>query len=246
MASNISLPSFRCPLLKSNFVRRNDLSNLAPKSCFTIQRRSSPHHLRTYAKFNLFEILGGRGLLNGERGIEKELTRNVEEEVTAPTVGDETQKTEGEEGSAVAAIDSAQEADFEKEMMGLTGGFPGGETGLRKFIEKNPPPKKPPAPESGATATAALISSKKPKAPELPLILPGMIAIVSNPNNPYHMYTGIVQRITDGKAGVLFEGGNWDRLITFRLEELTRREKGPPGKNPKSAILEPLLQKDSE
>lgn len=53
------------------------------------------------------------------------------------------------------------------------------------------------------------------------------------------MYCGIVQRITDGKAGVLFEGGNWDRLITFRLE---RRGKGPPMKNPKSAVLEPLLE----
>ncbi|XP_062030459.1 NAD(P)H-quinone oxidoreductase subunit S, chloroplastic [Rosa rugosa] len=243
MASNISLPTFQGPLLKSNFLGRNDLSNLAPKPSFTVQRRPSTHHLRTYAKFNLFEILGGRGLLNGERGVEKELTRNVEEQAPA-AAGDEAEKTEGEEGSGITAIDSAQEAAFEKEMMGLTGGFPGGETGLQKFIEKNPPPKKPPAADSGTTA--ALVSSKKPKAPELPLLLPGMIAIVSNPNNPYHMYCGIVQRITDGKAGVLFEGGNWDRLITFRLDELTRREKGPPGKNPRSAILEPLLKKDSE
>ena len=29
---------------------------------------------------------------------------------------------------------------FEKEMMGFTGGFPGGEKGLRLFIEKNPLP----------------------------------------------------------------------------------------------------------
>jgi hypothetical protein len=28
---------------------------------------------------------------------------------------------------------------FEKEMMGLTGGFPGGEKGLIKFIQENPP-----------------------------------------------------------------------------------------------------------
>lgn len=27
-------------------------------------------------------------------------------------------------------------------------------------------------------------------------------------------------------AGVLFEGGNWEMLITFRLQELERREKG--------------------
>ncbi|MED6199741.1 hypothetical protein PIB30_078792 [Stylosanthes scabra] len=48
--------------------------------------------------------------------------------------------------------------------------------------------------------------SKKPKSTELPLLLPGMIAIVSNPNDLNYMYCGIVQRITDGKARVLFEG----------------------------------------
>lgn len=243
MASNISLPSFQGPLLKSKFLGRTDLSNLAPKSSFTTPRRPSTRYLRPYAKFNLSEILGGRGLLNGERGVEKELTRKVEEQTPA-AAADETKEGEKSESSEITGIDSDQEAAFDKELMGLTGGFPGGEKGLRKFIEKNPPPKKPSVADSGTKA--ALVSSKKPKAPELPLLLPGMIAIVSNPNNPYHMYCGIVQRITDGKAGVLFEGGNWDRLITFRLEELTRREKGPPGKNPRSAVLEPLLQRDSE
>jgi hypothetical protein len=29
-----------------------------------------------------------------------------------------------------------------------------------------------------------------------------------------------VQRITDDNAAVLFEGGNWDKLVTFRLSEL--------------------------
>jgi hypothetical protein len=26
--------------------------------------------------------------------------------------------------------------------------------------------------------------------------------------------------VSDGKAAVLFEGGNWDKLITFQLSEL--------------------------
>jgi hypothetical protein len=30
----------------------------------------------------------------------------------------------------------------------------------------------------------------------------------------------LVQRITDGKVAVLFEGGNWDKLITFNQAEL--------------------------
>ncbi|XP_034216368.1 NAD(P)H-quinone oxidoreductase subunit S, chloroplastic [Prunus dulcis] len=248
MASNITLPSFQGPLLKSNFLGRNDLSNRAHKSSFTIHKQPSIHSLRPCAKFNLSEILGGRGLCNGEEGLLQELTRNVEEqkdveEQVSAAVATETDE-EKSDSSAASALKSVQEDAFEKELMGLTGGFPGGEKGLQKFIEKNPPPKKPLVADSGSTA--ALVNSKKPKAPELPLLLPGMIAIVNNPNSPYYKYCGIVQRITDGKAGVLFEGGNWDRLITFRLGELLRRDKGPPGKNPKSAVLEPFLQKDSD
>jgi NAD(P)H-quinone oxidoreductase subunit S, chloroplastic len=40
---------------------------------------------------------------------------------------------------------------------------------------------------------------------------------------------------------VLFEGGNWDRLITFNLDELEGRETGPPMVNPKSVVLEALV-----
>ncbi|PWA52440.1 hypothetical protein CTI12_AA454940 [Artemisia annua] len=135
---------------------------------------------------------------------------------------------------------------FDKELLGLTGGFPGGEKGLQDFIEKNPPPKKKTPPPSSTTTNGFDQSiSRKPKAPELPLLMPGMIAIVKNPNSPYHMYCGIVQRITDGKAGVLFEGGNWDRLITFKLNELERREKGPPMVSPRSVVLEELREKSS-
>lgn len=131
---------------------------------------------------------------------------------------------------------------FGKELLGFTGGFPGGEKGLQKFIDENPPPAKTGTESSGFD----LSQVKKPKPPELPMLLPGMIAIVKNPKSPYHMYCGIVQRITDGKAGVLFEGGNWDRLITFRLDELERREKGPPMVNPRSAILETMVEQSSE
>ncbi|KAJ6701856.1 putative proteinD(P)H-QUINONE OXIDOREDUCTASE SUBUNIT S CHLOROPLASTIC [Salix koriyanagi] len=118
-------------------------------------------------------------------GLQQELERNIEEE--APPAASE------EENSGNLEISSVPEDGFEKELMGLTGGFPGGEKGLEKFIEENPPPKK--------QSVAKLTITNKPKPPELPLLLPGMIAIVKNPNNPFYMYTGIVQRITDGKAG---------------------------------------------
>jgi hypothetical protein len=52
------------------------------------------------------------------------------------------------------------------------------------------------------------------------IILPGSVVTVKNPDDIYHNFEELVQRVTDGKAAVLFEGGNWDKLITFRLSEL--------------------------
>ncbi len=51
-------------------------------------------------------------------------------------------------------------------------------------------------------------------------ILPGMTVKVTNPNDTYYQFQGIVQRVTDGKVAVLFEGGNWDKLVTFQASEL--------------------------
>jgi hypothetical protein len=52
------------------------------------------------------------------------------------------------------------------------------------------------------------------------MIIPGSIVRVINPDETYYHFEGLVQRISDGKAAVLFEGGNWDKLVTFRLSEL--------------------------
>lgn len=52
------------------------------------------------------------------------------------------------------------------------------------------------------------------------MILPGTAVRVKNSIDTYYGYQGLVQRITDGKAAVLFEGGNWDKLVTFNLSEL--------------------------
>lgn len=52
------------------------------------------------------------------------------------------------------------------------------------------------------------------------MILPGSAVRVNNPSDTYYGYEGLVQRVTDGKAAVLFEGGNWDKLVTFKLSEL--------------------------
>ncbi len=52
------------------------------------------------------------------------------------------------------------------------------------------------------------------------MILPGSAVRVTNLDDTYYGFQGLVQRISDGKVAVLFEGGNWDKLVTFRLAEL--------------------------
>jgi hypothetical protein len=52
------------------------------------------------------------------------------------------------------------------------------------------------------------------------MILPGSTVQVANVDDTYYCFEGLVQRVGDGKAAVLFEGGNWDKLITFNLSEL--------------------------
>ena len=51
-------------------------------------------------------------------------------------------------------------------------------------------------------------------------ILPGSFVIVKDDDSIYRGYKGFVQRVTKKKAAVLFEGGNWDKLITFQLVSL--------------------------
>ncbi|MEL7036695.1 MAG: NAD(P)H dehydrogenase subunit NdhS [Cyanobacteria bacterium J06592_8] len=52
------------------------------------------------------------------------------------------------------------------------------------------------------------------------MILPGSAVRVINAGDTYYGFQGQVQRISDGKVAVLFEGGNWDKLVTFRLSEI--------------------------
>jgi hypothetical protein len=44
--------------------------------------------------------------------------------------------------------------------------------------------------------------------------------VVRDPASIYDGYRGFVQRISDRRAAVLFEGGNWDKLVTLPLTTL--------------------------
>ncbi|KAG9460021.1 hypothetical protein H6P81_004529 [Aristolochia fimbriata] len=249
MASSFLLPSLQGPAIEK-------IPFLGNTTNFPIAARCSRKHgcrstTKVSAKFDLFEIMGGRGLCNGEKGLEEELRKSTFQK--NPSSSDKAAAASSElieenPAAGTSSPDSSSptttprfdgEDAFEKELLGLTGGFPGGEKGLQKFIEENPPPKKTTGREGSSVGFS---SCSKPKPPELPLLMPGMTVIVKNPMNPFYMYCGIIQRVTDGKAGVLFEGGNWDKLLTFQLSELEKRDKGPPMVNPKSAVLEPLIE----
>ncbi len=57
-------------------------------------------------------------------------------------------------------------------------------------------------------------------AAELAPILPGSTVRVQDACSIYNGYRGFVQRISDKNAAVLFEGGNWDKLITIPVKNL--------------------------
>ena len=51
-------------------------------------------------------------------------------------------------------------------------------------------------------------------------ILPGTTVVVHDATSIYNGYRGFVQRISGRRAAVLFEGGNWDKLVTMPLTTL--------------------------
>ncbi len=53
-------------------------------------------------------------------------------------------------------------------------------------------------------------------------ILPGTTVTVNNQESIYNGYEGFVQRISGDQAAVLFEGGNWDKLLTLPLKDLLK------------------------
>ena len=53
-------------------------------------------------------------------------------------------------------------------------------------------------------------------------ILPGTTVIINNEKSIYNGYEGFVQRISGNQAAILFEGGNWDKLLTFPLTDLLK------------------------
>ncbi len=52
------------------------------------------------------------------------------------------------------------------------------------------------------------------------MIFPGSTVTVINSDDIYYKFQGLVQRIDDGRVAVLFEDGNWDKLVTFNISEL--------------------------
>ena len=51
-------------------------------------------------------------------------------------------------------------------------------------------------------------------------ILPGSTVLVNDATSIYIGYKGFVQRISGDMAAGLFEGGNWDKLVTIPIDDL--------------------------
>lgn len=58
------------------------------------------------------------------------------------------------------------------------------------------------------------------------MILPGSSVRVVNTGDTYFGFEGQVQRVADGQAAVIFDGGNWNKIVTFRLPELEIVKRG--------------------
>jgi len=52
------------------------------------------------------------------------------------------------------------------------------------------------------------------------MLLPGAKVRITNPDDTYYRFEGVVQRVTDDHVGVQFSGGNWEHLVTFLPSEL--------------------------
>lgn len=84
--------------------------------------------------------MGDRGLSYGEEGLQREVTKKVEEKAPPVTVNEDETPC-GLALSTTEGVPVPQDG-FEKELMGLTGGFPGAEKGLKLFIQKKPTTRK--------------------------------------------------------------------------------------------------------
>jgi hypothetical protein len=62
------------------------------------------------------------------------------------------------------------------------------------------------------------------------MLFPGTAVQVVNLDDTYYGFQGQVQRVADGKVAVLFEGGNWDKLVTFNASELEAIDTSRRGK----------------
>lgn len=53
-----------------------------------------------------------------------------------------------------------------------------------------------------------------------PIMFPGSAVRVVNEGDIYYGFQGQVQRVTDGRVAVIFSGGIWEKLVSFRASEL--------------------------
>lgn len=183
MAScSLSNQGFQGPLIihKSQFLGQNHFTILPRRTISSLHPKTIPNKPPTIrAKFDLAELLGGRGICNGEIGLQQELNKVTQ---NPPRNAGNTSKKSAQKEQGLARrteIGGIPEDAFEKELFGLTGGFPGGEKGLQKFIEGYPIHDLIEA-EKHARTELVPTPMKKIKLPELKLKLPQLSSFTGN------------------------------------------------------------------
>jgi hypothetical protein len=53
-----------------------------------------------------------------------------------------------------------------------------------------------------------------------PIVFPGSAVRVVNEGDTYFGFQGQVQRVTDDQVAVVFSGGNWEKIVAFKMSEL--------------------------
>lgn len=233
------------------------------KTCFK-DRRAGPIHAQ---KVDWTTLLGGRGLGAGEKSLKTEQGAEKLFEGLERSVEDAKEETDVEDPK-VSVDDEQGDENLEDIYIGkgklikdnpkkypskvsfgffenVVGGWAGGEAGLWNFRKDVAEQKR--LDKLAERRKKLMDAPKIKKLPQgVPMLLPGMNAKVINPENSFYEFIGIVQRVSDGYAAVLFEGGNWDKLQTFAVQDLERSKTGPPMVHPKSGILVQETEQEEE
>lgn len=161
--SSITIPTI---IQGTKFLGQTHLLLTPNRSVFPPSRQQSiVHQVKAMAKFNLY----GKWWEEEDYATERKASRmsskrNIEKEEQETSKAEN--ETEKESDDSNLSFKVPWRRFLRKSWWVSPGGFPGGEKGLKTFIEQNPPP-----PPKRDDVVSTIATEKKPRAPELPLLI---------------------------------------------------------------------------